>query len=128
MNYLINWKVVFNQYKKYKNRLYMSSEIIKTFLKYLLSEYIDILKCIGLYFIVLSTMAQLEIERLNEKAKDLLKNPIVYFIVILSTSLLITNDDIHISLLCTCSYFIVLNIAKNIDEIESRLRKLKSNF
>ena len=93
---------------------------------YLLSEYIDILKCIGVYFLVLSTMAQLEIERLNEKAIDILKNPFVYFIVILSISLLITNDDIKISIICTFGYFVVLFIAKNIRKIEAKLRNLKS--
>jgi hypothetical protein len=58
-------------------------------INYALTEYINIFKCIGVYFIVLSTMTQLGIEKLNDNAKNLLKNPFIYFITILSIFIII---------------------------------------
>ena len=101
---------------------------IHTIINYALTEYIDILKCIGVYFIVLSTMAQLEIERLNDKAKKLLKHPIVYFITILSISLLITGDNMIVSSVCSILYFVILFIAKNYQKFKTMMRNLMSKI
>jgi len=97
-----------------------------TIINYALTEYIDILKCIGVYFIVLSTMAQLEIEKLNDNAKNLLKHPMIYFITILSISLLITGDNMIVSSVCSILYFVVLFIAKNYKNFKTKMRNLVS--
>jgi uncharacterized membrane protein (Fun14 family) len=99
---------------------------IHTIINYALTEYIDILKCIGVYFIVLSTMAQLGIEKLNDNAKNLLKNPIIYFITILSISLLITGDNIIVSSVGSILYFVVLFIAKNYRNFKTKMQNLMS--
>ena len=89
-------------------------------INYLVSEYKDITKLIGAYFIILSVMIQLNIETLTPEVIKFLKSPLVYFIVILSVSLIVTNDDIKISLICTVAYFVILLISLQITNFKKR--------
>ena len=89
-------------------------------INYLVSEYKDITKLIGAYFIILSVMIQLNIETLTPEVIKFLKSPLVYFIVILSVSLIVTNDDIKISLICTVAYFVILLISLQITSFKKR--------
>ena len=89
-------------------------------LNYLISEYKDITKLIGAYFIILSVMVQLNIETLTPEAINFLKSPMVYFVVILSVSLIISNDDMKISLICTLGYFIILLISQQYISFKKR--------
>ena len=90
-------------------------------LNYLISEYKDITKLIGAYFIILSVMVQLNIETLSDETVRLLKSPMVYFIVILSVSLIVTNDDMLLSVICTITYFSVLLISQNYKTIKKHI-------
>lgn len=89
-------------------------------INYLVSEYKDITKLIGAYFIILSVMIQLNIETLTPEVIKFLKSPLVYFIVILSVSLIVTNDDIKISLICTVAYFVILLISLQVTNFKKR--------
>lgn len=116
-----------NIFLENRNIKYMRINI-HTIINYALTEYIDILKCIGVYFIVLSTMSQLGIEEMNDNAKNFLKNPFIYFITILSISLLITGDNIIVSSVGSILYFAVLFIAKNYRNFKAKMQNLMSKI
>jgi len=93
-------------------------------INYLVSEYKDITKLIGMYFVLLSFMVQLNIEKPNEEIIKLLKSPLAYFILVLSVSLIVTNDDVYLSLICSVLYFIILLLTNKYAEF--KMHKSKS--
>lgn len=94
---------------------------LRYIIHYLLSEYKDILKLMGAYMIILSTMIQIGIEKNNQTFINLFKSPIIYFFTIFSISLFITNDDVRISIICTIFYFVLLrSIDLYSDELVNR--------
>jgi hypothetical protein len=95
-------------------------------INYVLTKYIDILKCIGVYFIVLSTMVQLGIEEMNTEKKYLFYNPFIYFMAFFSVSLLVTSDEVILSFVGSILYFVVLFIEKKYKNYKTRKQNVMS--
>ena len=91
--------------------MYMET-IFHTVINYVSTEYINFFKCIGVYFIVLSTMIAIGIENLSDKKKNFFQNSFIYFLAVFSVSLLVTGDKIIISFIGTTLYFSILFLAK----------------